>query len=104
MFQSALRGISSTQSLKAAWTYIYNKSSSRSKNTKDINKESINSFSAKRDSNLKALSERARYRKLFKEIMGMDIEDFDKASVYATKAQLMREAIESYQKTTGNNI
>lgn len=66
MFQSALREISSTQSLKAAWTYIYNKSSSRSKNTKDINKESINSFSAKRDSNLKALSERIHSKSGYK--------------------------------------
>lgn len=60
MSRSALFTISSIHSLRSAWAYIQNNSSLRSKNTKDINKESINSFAAKRDSKLKELSESIR--------------------------------------------
>ena len=66
MSRSALFEISNIQSLKSAWAYIYKNSSQRSKNTKDINDESINSFAVKLDRHLKELSEDIRSKSGYK--------------------------------------
>ena len=60
MSRSALFEISSINSLQSAWAYIYKNSSQRSKTTKDINDESINTFATKLDRNLKELSDNIR--------------------------------------------